>query len=478
MGPDQNKGKLDNRVRVINPDGAIQMKTIGVETDVINDFRENATTSVTYSINANLATFLAGIFPIIVPVPLPDKSTSKDKFWSVGTTKVINTFGILKETIAFDAGAQVSTRNLAWDAETGEVLVTETVDEYNERYYTLNYPAHWYYKGMAQATLNLGFTGTLNNISGNTYSISGVSSPYSASDFLIEGDEIYVFSGSSGTRTWVSAVTGNTFNLITESGSAYNSGSGNFEIIRSGHRNLQSGGIMNVTLTRNPLQDLLGNDLQMINSNYMLATSSNYMNWKIINAGAVDYSDEWEVGCECGLDLMTGTYNPYAVNEKGVWRTKSSRTYLAGRNDQSELTPRREGYFKTFQPMYKKAVGGGWIKDMTNWTFVAEVTKYSPFGFELENRDALDRHSAAQYGYNNTFPMAVGANTQYREIGFDGFEDYGFDGCTQDAHFSFKDADQTGVSSAEWHTGKYSFKVVAADSTTLSKVIKCTEPEP
>jgi hypothetical protein len=71
---ERNKGKLNNQVKVIYPNGEVKTKTIGVEVDVVNDFRENATETVTQGINANLATFFVGIIPGIVPIPLPDVS--------------------------------------------------------------------------------------------------------------------------------------------------------------------------------------------------------------------------------------------------------------------------------------------------------------------------------------------------------------------------------------------------------------------
>ena len=471
-----NAGKLNNLVKVINPNGSIQMKTIGVETDVVNDFRENGTVSEVAGVNVNLATFFLGVIPVIVPIPLPDYTKSEDQFRSVSTTKVINTFGILKETVAYDAGAKVYTRNLAWDASTGEVLVTETVDEFNDKYYTMNYPAHWYYKGMAQASKNLGLTGSLYSYGSGVYSMDGIGA-YSSSSYLIEGDELMV----SNTKAWVVNLQGNQFTLIDEDGvplTTFQTGTG-FFVFRSGHRNLQSAGIMNVTLQRNPLKAINGSDLASISPTYLNPTLSGE-NWNIINAGAVDYSDYWKVGCECGVDLLSGTYNPYFRNEKGVWRTKSSRTYLSGREYQNEITPRMDGYFTRFSPMYKTSGAGNWIKDITNWTFVAEVSKYSPYGFELENVDALDRYSAAQYGYNQTFPMAVGANTAYRQIGYDGFEDYTFDGCPTEAHFNFKDVinPSSDVSSVHAHTGKHSLKVGSSATITLTKILSCETAQP
>lgn len=468
MYPERNKGTLNNQVKVIYPNGTIGMKTIGVEEDIVHDFMYNETNSTTAGVNVNLATFLAGIIPGIVPVPLPDVSFSEDRFQAVSTTKVINTFGILKETIAYEDGASVSTRNLAWDAMTGEVLVTETVDEFSDKYYTLNYPAHWYYHGMAQASKNLGFNGEL-TASTTNFSIEDAS-PYQAGDFLLPGDEIVY--GSNNLHGWVINITGNTFRMIDANGNTISTSGTNipFKVVRSGHRNLQSAGIMNVTLMKNPLKSITGVDLAALPTNYL--NSANWEDWKIINAGAVDYTDNWPSGCECGVTApQVQTTNPYLNNSKGNWRTKSSRTFLTGRNVQASVNPRKEGFFTDFKPMYKLSVGGNWVKDFTGWTFVSQVTRYSPYGFELENSDALYRFSAAQYGYSNTLPMAVGANTRYRQIGYDGFEDYSFGGCETNQHFKVgQNANQSGTYS---HTGRYSLKVNPSTKATMTKPLVC-----
>ena len=134
--------------------------------------------------------------------------------------------------------------------------------------------------------------------------------------------------------------------------------------------------------------------------------------------------------------------------------------------------------------MYKLTASNTWYKDLNNWTFVSEVSKYSAYGFELENMDALERFSAAQYGYNNTMPMAVGANLKYSEIAFDGFEDRGFAGCTTNTHFNFpgnlkaigSQGTATGdISRNTSHTGKYSIRVNAGNNVTLNKKIACPQ---
>lgn len=474
--PVPNKGRLNNNVTVIHSDGSVGTEMIGVETDIVHDLRENKSKTIIAGTNTNVASFFAAVLPIVIPIPLPDYSQTEDQFRSVSTTKVINTFGILKETIAYDAGAVVYTRNLAWDANTGEVLLTETVDEFNEKYYTMNYPAHWAYKGMAQASNNLGMTGTLEQIAPEQYSGFNFNITTS-SEYFLPGDELVLRNAVTGEMyaVWVRSTDPITF--FTESGEIFNeSGQFDFKIVRSGHRNLQSAGIMNVTLMENPLNAIIANN-GYIDVNFL--STNDWADYRIINAGAVDYSDDWVLACECGVNTGYSIYNPYRMNEKGVWRTKSSHTYLTGRNHLEDLkninvsatlTPRMQGFFKSFHPMYE--YNNGWIPNVTNWTKAAEVTRYSPYGFELENKDALDRYSAAQYGYNNSFPMAVGANAQYSEIGFDGFEDYGFDGCPYSEHFKFH-GDGVLLSNREFHSGKHSIKISGNSRATMKKKLSC-----
>lgn len=488
---DYNKGALNNSVPVIFPNGDVKNQVIGVEYDVVHDLRENSSSTQIVGVNTNLAAFLVGVIPGLVPIPLPDLTNSEDQFRSVSTTKVINTFGILVETVAYEGDTKVSTKNIAWDAITGEVLSTETLDEYNEKYYTFNYPAHWFYSGMSQASLNLGVNGKL-SASGISYTMQGLPSPYIANDFLMEGDEI-VYGPTTANfirpHAWVSAVQGNTFRLIDATGNAV-TGAGNngdFTVIRSGHRNMQSAEIMDVTLMRHPLKNSSGAYITNLGTSFMstptpATPAADWEVWKIINAKAVDYSDVWPAGCECGL---TGS-NPYVHNEKGAWRMKSSRTYLTGRNFHTEVTPRRDGFFTAFVPMYKLTSSNTWYKDVNNWISVSEVSKYSAYGLEVENVDALKRYSAAQYGYNNTLPLAVGKNLKYSEIAFDGFEDRGFAGCTTNTHFNFPgtltigvDGGATGdISRNAAHTGKYSIRVNAGNNILLNKKLACQPGQP
>lgn len=470
-------GRLENNVQVLTPDGDLTTKKIGVEIDVINDFRKMSSETEIVGVNGNLATFLVGTFPGMVPVPLPDYAHHEDELKMSVTTKVINSFGILRETVAHDAGASVATRNLLWDEATGEVLLTETVNEYGDKYYSLNYPAHWAYSGMGMACENAGvevsITGT-----GSSFSLSG------ADQYFHNGDEVLIDEGEDGdydSRAWLDEVTTSGFKLLNEDGAniTFGGSANSIKVIRSGRRNIQSTSMASITLMKNPLDFISGT----ISSGFL--ASSDPANWnvhKIVNAGAVEFSDAWFSQCECG-DSPSEVVNSYRMNTEGVWRALRSHLYLTGRHHNKDLPgtsddatasavsaddasdPRNDGFFVTFSPFYKFN-GTNWYVDNAGWTYTSEVTQFSAHGFELENADALLRYSAALYGFNNSFPLAVGANTTYENIGYDGFEDYGFEGCDEGAHFDFRDIEgiETLLNNQNSHTGKWSLKVDAGNN--------------
>jgi hypothetical protein len=62
---------------------------------------------------------------------------------------------------------------------------------------------------------------------------------------------------------------------------------------------------------------------------------------------------------------------------------------------------------------------------------------------------------------------SVGANTKYRELGVDNFEDYNFSVCA-DNHFRFSQSTLS-VSNAQSHTGKNSIKVSPGNAATITK---------
>jgi hypothetical protein len=495
---ENNPKTLKNELTVINKDGTIENnQALGLHYDVVNDFKENYSYTNVSGIGVNTDVIPLGIIPIVLGIGIPETSEHTQILHTSVTTKIIHRTGILIKTIAFDLGSKVSTENLAWDANTGQVLLTKTVNEYDDQFYSFNYPAYWYYDRMGLATENIDLKGKLveNDDNGASFYLSQTTpGTIDLNKYFKLGDELLL---SNGTKVWVSEHDNLYIKLMKSNGELIDVGDLQpedlyFRIIRSGNRNQQMASMASITLMKNPLTST------SINHNLLayLVPDSVTDDPKIINASAVQYSEDWASQCEnnlpnrSGLKITTNSssspivtsVNPYLYNLLGNWRAIKSFAYLTGRNNDNNANTRITGFYKNFIPFYKKTSSlpeSNWVIDNTKWTFASEVTQYSPYGMELENKDALNRYSSAQYGYNYNLPSAVASNSRYQEMGFDGFEDYDPNFLTTPnllkPHFGFSQSigvnNNAAISEKTSHTGRKSIKVPSGQKTTFTRKI-------
>src|SRR5690606_6261306 len=74
------KGNLDNEVLVMNRaaisgrNDFIEKRLVGVDIDLIADMNQHTTEAQTVTIGGNLDSFIAGIFPIAIPIVIPSYS--------------------------------------------------------------------------------------------------------------------------------------------------------------------------------------------------------------------------------------------------------------------------------------------------------------------------------------------------------------------------------------------------------------------
>jgi hypothetical protein len=623
---------LDNACVVIDDQGQVHRRTVGVDFDVVTDFREQETEAIGMGANAGLSTFLVGIIPGVVPTIWPDASYNKTRFRSAVVTKVVNQYGILREVVVHDLGSRVSTKNVAWDAETGEVLLTETLNEYGDKYYSLGIPAHWSYKRMGQASTNIGL---VTEVTTDGYGL------LSLGHNLTHGDEVYIGIPADNKKAWVSVDYQGDYYLIKNNEFVLGNLTGaTATVIRSGYRNQQALAVGSITMKTNPIDPNNDGIMDDIDQYTFLTDLPTAYDAGIISATAVEYDDHWKTfpgvdpcpdglpvylndheksvgfvqglinsnqlsyvaavdmsllppvttyysndpnhcvvatcndvevsnsatimsthsefiatcangGCPEQLDLLhitlngapagldftniisvsydpaanvvphplhappfeafylTGEWaggvthlidvtkfqgvavidcegqeacgllngdlvNPFVAGIRGTFRAKRSHLYQEERQQAStavyattdpnaEMDMRNDGSYAAFTPFWTFPVSGDpWGKDNTNWTWASEVTNYSPFGPELENRDALYRHSAAVFGYANTMAIAVASNTRYNQLAFDGFEDYDFYDIQDCAprHFAFEEH-RVAVTEGVAHTGHHSLKILA-----------------
>lgn len=451
--PYQNgSSRLDNEVTTLYSDGSVKQENIGLFFDAVADLREQTSESNSYGVNINVDGFLVAAIPVYVPVPLPSYSSDKTRFRSAGFTKVVQRFGLLEETIATQDGSVVSTKNLAYDAETGSVLLTQVNNDFNDPTYAFKYPAYWNYAPMGPAYKNIGYRAT--NVSFNG---SGTASLSSSLNKFAEGDEVELDYGGGNTPVygWVTAVTPTSIQVQKKNGSPVNGTFSSVKVIRSGYRNMQSVDMASITTMVNPLNGIQSNIYE-----------------RVIQASAVEFGNRWRAYCGCNTvgGAITNT-NPYSNGTKGSWRPVKNYLYLTGRtqsNYDNNTNLRTDGVFTSYSPYYKLNNNGKWSTDAQNWTYTNQSTEFNTFGQELENVDALGRYSAANFGFNQTVATAVSANSKLKELGYDSFEDYGLSACA-DKHFKF--GGTVGTSTVAAHTGQYSVKVAATHTLSMNRQI-------
>ncbi len=81
----------------------------------------------------------------------------------------------------------------------------------------------------------------------------------------------------------------------------------------------------------------------------------------------------------------------------------------------SYLTPSTINDYNYFSPKPENDPG---------WLVSRSVTKWSPWGQELENRDAIGNYTTAQYGYQHALPVCLAQNARQHQVFTENFEDY------------------------------------------------------
>lgn len=429
--------RLANDATTIAPDGTVTPKTIGRHYEFFADMREynSKARSGGMAVNTEM------VIPIIlIPIMLFQFSTESTIYRSGVFVKKIHRFGLVEKVVKMENGSVVSTENLAYDAETGGVLLTRTNNEFEDPVYQLRFPAYWHYDGMGPAYRNIGAAGSL-------VLTNGLAQVTNAASVFVPGDELVLWEDPANTnpprRGWVDQVTPGTIHVMNASGAPITGGF-KYRVVRSGRRNLQGTDMATLTTLSDPLAGFSGNVFT-----------------NILQATAVDMSDDWRTACACSVDgTIIPTSNPFRLNTRGVWRLNRDHAWLADRSRSLEnrnTNIRRDGVFTSFDPFYE-LLSGNWEKEPSGWTMVREVTDYNVRGQELENFDALGIASSATFGYGASLPKTVARNTRYREAGFDSFEDRGASLSCADKHFIV----QGGVTISEnaYHTGRRSLEVL------------------
>jgi len=169
-------------------DGKVSNAVIGRDIEMMTDFREHHSETYTANLSINFDAFIVGFFPIPITNLLQPVTREGTMYRSAAVLKLVTHYGILDSVVMIDKGSMVSTKNLVYDAETGNPLLTRTQNEHNKPLYNFNYPAHWAYSGMGPAYKNIDAI-----YNGLTFRHGILENPPARFfDALESGDELYV----------------------------------------------------------------------------------------------------------------------------------------------------------------------------------------------------------------------------------------------------------------------------------------------
>lgn len=312
LDKDQTLSKhLSNKVDVADSANGVitQNAQIGKDIEIMVDVREQTSSTFSGSVEAN-ADWVNYVPPIVLGSVIPLPSSEINRYRSIAVMKVVQRYGILDSVVHIEKGSVVSTKNMIYDGETGDVLLSRTNNEFNDPVYNFNYPAHWAYTGMGPAYKNMGavFSG-LGFKSGKLVYSDGTDFPVSR--YFESGDEImvtandnrlnlttdicnplyYIFSSASPVpkKIWaIDASKGKEGNngiyFIDRDGIPYSAVNASLKIIRSGKRNMPSTPVGAITSLQNPLKLVSGV------TRFVFDTTTN-----VIAASAAQFKDFWRV---------------------------------------------------------------------------------------------------------------------------------------------------------------------------------------
>ena len=430
--------------------GAISSGNLGIDIELMTDTREFTVQSSSEDIQGQVDYFPPYFW---IPFIWPVTGSSENDYRAITTTKVIGYHAVLDSVVVYDKGSMVSTKNLLYDAETGDVVVTRTNNEFDQPLYSTSYPAWWAYDGMGPAYRNIGYrysdTPALNFTNGI------LMSPQFDVSQLVSGDELLVTSPSPKgscpqasapvSKLWVMDLNKNnppfpattpSFIFIDSAGNPYTDTNViSIRVIRSGRRNMLDEKAAMVTSMNSPIVTSNGTQMLRIDSSC-----------KVLSATGAEFSEKWQTDQDeirrftpvynaaiCSyvpVQNCTGTLeniNPYVKGLLGNFRNFRTMVCYGPRTEADPTATTnlsKNGFIANFSPYWN--FGGSGLQPNTTsplWIESVRTTRVNAQGLELETKNALDIYTSAQYGYNKTLPVAVTNNSPYYEMVYEGFED-------------------------------------------------------
>lgn len=489
-------GALDNTIQFAKKynSGALNSGTMGVESDMVVDFRENLSEMRKLDLTANVD--VLGLFFFLVPIPSLWVSTTKEtnRFRSSVVTKVINKNGILDEVQVIENGSIIQTKNLVYEEKSGRVLVTSVNNEFKRTgssgpdhlIYQLYMPAYWSQSELGPSFTNLKATFHIKKTTGSTFKIVKENGdefePISNLNIILNtGDRIITPSGAY--FVYSVDATNNQFQVIGNTPNI--TGPIECKIIGSRYTNLLMSDMANLTTLNDP-SSLIYSDNSIVN----ILKAEYYLYSSIRPYCSLRHNSGGSNSSFCSTLNLSTFFNQnkvFSIRSK-FKNAEIEEALFNGTNNVFSA-----GYFNNLNISKSGAISSDvfklfWHKPTSIddiWKpkymypqlfeiFSEQVFFISPNGETLKARDEYNRDFATIYGYNKLVPVMEAQNAKYENIGFDGFEEYKYlenlDYCINTIHFrTITPEFYTNIAKDTAHTGFYSFRV--NESSTFSTTI-------
>lgn len=483
---------LGEKISFIDRLGNVTLSNAALEFDMHVDskkFVENVN-FIMVGISVNTKIFLP--FPVFFPIPVPKfhMSSRLRSFYSTVLNKHINYSAVVKSITSEYLGSINKSSNLIFDPHSGESVINQMTDEYNDNLYVVDYPAHWGHKELRDISelrnksisINLLSDGSFLPNSGNNAEL------ITPGDIImVDGNEVQVvqlFPMPEDRRLYLFKTNDDVRYYPSNAGTKS-------IIIKNTARKNRLGELMQSFVTK--VNPIINNKLTVPQDN-------------ILSCSAITYRDKLTTDCGCDVNLSPGsTYNPYKSGLRGDLIVDRGYSWQSKRNYSDPHGIRFDGAYKgdfvgddAFVPFYALDNSGIWRsvnhpshpkysvnEKYRKWRSSASMELFDQRGNPIQSSDVLNVSSTLIRGYGDRYSNLVymsAVNAKKHQIGFDGFEDYyGMNSLDakcrgQKAHFDFYDAVINGssgavIDSVYRHSGLYSLKIPALKSLSVSKPI-------
>jgi len=133
----------------------------------------------------------------------------------------------------------------------------------------------------------------------------------------------------------------------------------------------------------------------------------------VVSSSVVTYGNTWSYSYLPGRSLAG---NLVERGEVGKWRQ------LGGYSFNKNLLTNDKNYNSGRYTLSRFNYERPQVNNRTGWVKDSEVTRYSPHGDVVEERDALNITSTAKFGYHDNIPYLIAKNAVYNDVFFESFE--------------------------------------------------------